>query len=259
MNLDEIKKEYEKLGFVLIKNFFEEKKIIGLNKIIKEFDVLNSNCKIYYEKNSDKVIRRLEDFSNEMSFLRDILSDNQLKKILSNLLEGKPIVFKEKLNLKQAKDGGGFEPHIDGHFYWKDFNGKIKKGWKEYANDFVNLVIPLVKCEKSNGCLKIFNKDVTTSTLGNTWECITEKLKDNGPFLNEQTILNRNAEYIEMNPGDILLFNWLCIHGSDCNNSLNDRPIMYITYNNHNNGDQKQKYYDDKKLSQSSDLQKSLS
>ena len=48
MNLDEIKKEYEKLGFVLIKNFL--RKIIGLNKIIKEFDVLNSNCKIYYEK-----------------------------------------------------------------------------------------------------------------------------------------------------------------------------------------------------------------
>ena len=33
-------------------------------------------------KNSDKVIRRLEDFSNEMSFLRDILSDNQLKKFV---------------------------------------------------------------------------------------------------------------------------------------------------------------------------------
>ena len=64
------------------------------------------------------------------------------------------VIFKDKCNLKPP-GGGGFRPHYDGIFYFKNENKKLKKGWYEYSNYFLNVLVALDKCTKQNGSIEI--------------------------------------------------------------------------------------------------------
>lgn len=65
-------------------------------------------------------------------------------------------------------------------------------------------------------------------------------------------------EFINMNKGDLLIFNNKCPHRSDNNNSNKNRRILYFTYNPIEYGDNYNIYYNDKKYSDNS-VNKSLS
>ena len=186
------------------------------------------------------------------------METEKLMKIMYDLMGSEVSIFKEKINFKEAKNGTGFNLHIDGHFYWKNKAGKKKRGWKEYSNKFINLVIPLDDCTKSNGCLKLYKKDVTKKIIGVGWEKITNKLSNCGPFLDKNISIEEKPFFAEMNIGDVLLFDWKCIHGSDNNMSDDDRAILYITYNSSKDGDLMSRYFKDKNESKSDQYSKSL-
>ena len=68
-------------------------------------------------------------------------------------------------------------------------------------------------------------------------------------------------EKIEMEVGDILIFNWKCAHKSKNNNSKTSRTIYYATYYQKNKKTKKNilnTYYRDKKNSINPHLNKSL-
>ena len=254
-----IKKEFKKNGYVLLKNFFQKNQIQTIKSEIKRIKLNNSACKIYFEKiESKKVIRRIENFSKNISSINQILKTEKLMKIMYDLMGSNVSIFKEKINFKKAKNGNGFNLHIDGHFYWKNKAGVKKKGWKEYSNKFINLVIPLDQCTKRNGCLKLYTKDVTKKIVGVGWEKITKKLYNHGPFLDQKISIKDKPFFAEMNIGDVLLFDWKCIHGSDNNKSDDDRAILYITYNSSKDGDLMTRYFKDKNESRGDQYSKSL-
>lgn len=258
MNDKEIISNYSKNGFVLIKSFFKADQISSLKKDLLSNDFIKLGCEVYYESLSNKKkIRRIENFSDKFSKVKNLLNSKNLRHVLELILEDKPSIFKEKINFKSAKVGSEFRFHIDGHFYWNDKNNRQRKGWKEYANNFVNLVIPFEKTDKNNGCLKILPREETLN-FGKNWDEITSKLKDKGPFLKENYLFKSNENIIEMMPGDILLFDWLCIHGSDNNDSSFDRPIMYLTFNCESDGNLMNKYFSDKNSSLAQNDEKSL-
>ena len=66
---------------------------------------------------------------------------------LDALRGGRP----DKLNLK-SPGGYGFDPHIDGHFLWKDKTNNLRKGWKHYASNFLNVVVQLDITNEVNSC-----------------------------------------------------------------------------------------------------------
>ena len=49
-----------------------------------------------------------------------------------------------------------------------------------YSNDLINLVIPLEKCTKKNGCLEISSKAIIKK-LENSFDEITKKMKPYTP------------------------------------------------------------------------------
>ena len=98
------------------------------------------------------------------------------------------------------------------------------------------------------------NHLVASSSVGT----ITNSLLDGGPYLKNKFTSKIKPFYVIMQPGDILFFNWMCIHGSDYNNSVKDRPILYITYNKIEDGNFMEKYFHDKKHSLSLESEKSL-
>ena len=82
-------------------------------------------------------------------------------------------------------------PHIDGHFYWRDRNNKIKRGWSIYSNSFTNVVIPLEKTDRDNGCIYLSSKK-DFKKLGNNWTEVTEKLDKFTPNIKKNSLKNLN-------------------------------------------------------------------
>ena len=239
-----ILKSYKNKGFVVLKNFFSKKKISIAKKNILKLSKTSQSKLLFYEKNK-KDLRRIENVVSFSVHAKKILADKKLARIISSIL-GRNTLFKDKLNFKYPK-AKGFEPHVDGHFFWKSKNSKIKKGWKVYSNHFVSVVIPLEKTNKKNGCLELAEIKDTQKNLGNSWEEITKKTLKFTPKVKKNYIKNFNFIPVELNVGDILLFDWKVCHRSKKNYSKTSRMIFYATYAKNKKGKNlKKNYYKDK-------------
>lgn len=237
-------------GFVLLPSFFDKKRIEGLLKSVETADFENLGCDTYFEDiNGKATLRRVERSYDKFEPLYDLLNDRSYLDLLKELAGEEVCLFKDKINFKSI-GGAGFDLHIDGHFFWQtEENGPYKQGWLHYGRSFLNAVVPLKATDRENGALCIAKSEVTRQKLGNTWSAITDNLDQKGPFLREADTSDIQTTEIEMNVGDLLVFDWICIHGSQQNVSSKDRPILYLTYNGVSDGQNAESYYNDKNAS----------
>ena len=85
----------------------------------------------------------------------------------------------------------------------------MKKLWVEkYSNYFLNVVIPVDKAKIKNGCLYV-GKNVYK--LGKNYISIVRSLS-NYNYIIPKSINKIKYHPIEMDVGDILLFDWKCPH-----------------------------------------------
>ena len=249
-NLENFKKEYKEKGFLKIENFFKKNEILFVRENIKK-NIKNNdkNHYFYHEKiGKKKVLRRIEKISEYSKDAKKIILSEKIIKIIKQLTRKNYKLFKEKLNFKYP-GGEGFKPHIDGHFLWKDEKKKLRDGWKEYSNDFLSIVIPLEKVNKKNGCLEL-SSIKNTNKIGSNFNEITSNIIKYTPNIKKSFLKKFKWTPIEMNIGDILIFNWKCAHKSKKNHSSNSRMIFYATfYESNKTKNVKEKYYIDKKKS----------
>lgn len=256
--------DFKKLGYFIHRKLINDYEISELKKFV--LNIIEEKPKeldFYYEKNSinkSQQIRRIEqlylynNFIHDRIFFNEIIS-NYLYKIFDN---HKPVLFKDKLNLKYP-GGLGFDPHIDGHFFWKSYDGSKKKGWLEYANFFVNVIITIDSSNENNGCLFLSDLSETKKYFNSLiWDDLTNDLKDNGPFLKDNHIKNIKKFPLLLEPGDVVFFDWRLPHSSEKNLSSNKRNIIYSTYCSSKFGNPRSHYFEDKRKSIGNDKSKSL-
>ncbi len=250
---------FEEKGFCLIKSFFDKSLINDLATQISQTDFEALGCDVYKERVGEKeVVRRIENFYLNAGQLRKLMDNRHYQRLLKIVAGESATLFKEKLNFKSG-GGSGFNLHVDGHFFWQSSNTQgLKRGWKEYASHFFNVVIPLKNSTKYNGTLQIAEFSETKKFLGTSWDDITASLDKHGPYLTSEVQKNVNMHMIEMQPGDVFIFDWRCIHGSSKNNSVSDRPILYLTYNPSSQGLHREQYFKDKSGSFAKDAEKTL-
>ena len=258
-NLENLKQEYKEKGFLKIQNFFKKKEILSVKKNIKNNIKINNKKHLFYYEiiNKKKILRRIEKISEYSKEAKKIILSKKIKMITKLLTKNNFKLFKEKLNFKYP-GGEGFKPHIDGHFLWRDKDNKIRNGWKEYSNDFLSIVIPLEKVSKKNGCLEL-SSIKNTKKIGSNFKEITSNVNKFTPNVKKSLLKNFNWTPIEMDIGDILIFNWKCAHKSKKNYSKNSRMIFYATFYKANKiKNVKKKYYLDKQNSLNPTRNKSL-
>jgi len=249
---------FKKKGFLIKKNFFDKKKLRNLKKIITK-KTNKKNIFYYYEKIKNKsIIRRIERVTEDTLQAKKILYSKKLINFLKILHLKDCRLFKDKLNFKHP-GGGGYKPHIDGHFMWKDKNNIDKHGWKEYSNKFVSVVIPLENSTLKNGCIFLAEKNYTNK-LGINFNKIIKKIETNTPNIKKKYLKLFKFNSVELNIGDVLFFDWKCAHFSKKNKSKNSRMILYATYCNSkkDSSSLRKKYYIDKKYSKNPIKNKSL-
>lgn len=239
-----ILREYSQKGYFTIKNVFSSADIYVLKN---EIQIANNTDK-YFDKNGE--IRRIEKIFNKGKKLNFL--NKEIIKILKNLFNEDYIIFKDKFNAKPP-GGEGFFAHYDGVFIFKDEKNFYKKGWYEYSDHFINVLVALDMCDKKNGTIEIskIHKDNFNNLLKNT--------KNNGtPDLLDEIEKKLTFEPILLNAGDIVVFSNQCPHRSKKNYSNSSRGTLYYTYTLAKFGSFYEKYFEDKKNSQNK-TSKSLS
>ena len=221
------KKEYEKNGFVLVKNFLNKK------KCKKTLNWLNSKNKkklakswTEQEPGVDLAVYFVVHKGN--SPISKLANNKKVLDFASKLVDDEVYIYSSKVNLKAAWCGAVEYFHQD-LVYWRD------RGYPR--DDMLSAMVFLESHNDENAPLNIFPK---THKLG---------FIKHEPFINlnglakfmvpPKKLSDLKKKYgvkkINAEPGDVLFFHMACVHGSGHNISSKNRTVVLSQLNSKGN------------------------
>ncbi len=227
--------EYNQIGYFIQKNFIDQ---TFTNSLLKEIEKAKKlqNVDIYSDRGG--LPRRIERLYDKGNYLKKL--NLKISKLLEQVFNKSFLIFKDKFNYKPP-GGEGYKAHFDGIFQFIDENNKVKNGWYEYGDVFVNVLISLDKADESNGTLQI-----SEAIKDNFGKLYLKTTKDGSPNLAKEFEASLKFKSIDLNVGDVLVFDNRCPHKSQKNNSNKPRRILYYTYSPKSAGNYYEKYFNDK-------------
>lgn len=225
--------DFARLGWASAPGFFDAAEIAQIARWTDEVVAapeVSGGQMLYREPSlldaDAKVIQRIEDFCPHHAGFDGLIRGGRLPAAVEQLLGEPALLFKEKINFKMA-GGGGFEPHQD-----------QQAGWSVYAPLFVTALVSIDEATIDNGCLEMATTSRREALIGREWAPLT--LEDMADF---------ELVAVPTKPGDVLFFDSYAPHASKPNLTGGQRRILYITYNRAADGDQRARYYADKRAS----------
>jgi ectoine hydroxylase-related dioxygenase (phytanoyl-CoA dioxygenase family) len=225
--------EFERDGFILIRNAFEPKEIDQVVSWVNEvqaFPETPGKQMMYFEKSllagGKRILQRMENVYEYHEGLKGLFDSEQVKGVVSDLFREPTVLFKDKINFK-LPGGGGFDWHQD-----------QQAGWWVYAQIFITALICIDRVTPDNGPLEISAGHHKRGLIGKEWEP-----------LNDDNMKAMKFESIMLEPGDMVFFDSFAPHGSGPNMTDQPRRVLYITYNKLSEGDHRKQYYADKRKS----------
>jgi ectoine hydroxylase-related dioxygenase (phytanoyl-CoA dioxygenase family) len=261
---DEHKARYQQDGFLVVPGALSEqtmKELAGEATRVAGAEGDGCDASYYYEDSArepgHRIVRRIERLSRVSPMVDELFRSEALCGRVSELFGEPAVLFKDKLNFK-LPGGSGYRAHVDGHFRWKDDQGRERKGWLEHGSWFINVLICIDASNRDNGCLEVAPLPQTLDMLGRGFDDILSSVDGRGPDVTPEHEAKAALELVETRPGDLVFFDWRCIHRSRPNNSDCPRRILYATYNRLSEGDQMDAYYQGKRASLEPVARKSL-
>lgn len=191
---------------------------------------------IYSDRNGS--LRRMENFTYNSELISYL--NSRIKHFLKTEIGIGLELFKDKVNFK-PQGGEGFYPHYDGIFEFTDQQGRHRKGWYEYADQFINVLVALDPFTQENGALEIAKRH-----SGNFDELLDNTKRDGTPDLKHEVERECIFEPVLIESGDLCIFAHTCPHKSNANNSDTTRRSLYLTYNPARCGNFYDQYFLDK-------------
>jgi len=236
--------EYDRDGFLLIKakdvwTPSELKLILASAEMMDNWPDQAGKWMKYYEKdrkNPDgkKILCRIENFTQYNPGLDYILNGDKILNLASDLFNEQAILYKEKINYK-LPGGDGFAPHQD-----------VAAGWWMYGQTLhLSCLISIDPATVQNGCLEVVRGQHLDGMMCEDWKGIPE-----------ETVQKLKWETVPTEPGDVLFFDSYVPHRSEPNNTDKPRRVLYSTYAKAAEGDYRNRYYADKRLSFPPDIER---
>ena len=235
--------EYRRDGYVIARGFLHPGEITTLDDWIGEVERRAGDdpaLHAYYERaegGTGQLLRRVEYFGSAHPGLYDFSTSEGVLLAVSRLLDSEAILFKEKINFK-LPGGGGYPAHRDGRFWWTDTDGERLLGWYAYASQFISVLIGVDPAAPNNGCLEIAPGEHDCAAADKPPAPLTPAEAQAMAF-----------EPCVTEPGDVVFFDALAPHRSAANTSGQARRSLYLTYNPRAEGDQRRRYFVDKRAS----------
>jgi phosphonopyruvate decarboxylase len=234
------KQVYERDGFIVARGLLPPDTIRDLEAWVDEVAALagrDSSLHCYYEETEPELLRQIENFCPVHAKLCQFAVSDAIMSLVSQLLMQPAILFKDKINFK-FPGGSGYEAHRDGRFWWTDSQGNRRQGWDVYASDFISVLVSIDPSNILNGCLELAAGKHDTGDL----------LGPYGPLTEEQAAA-MDFQPCPTEPGDVIFFNALAPHRSGPNLSGKPRRTLYLTYHPRADGDWRERYFEDKRVS----------
>ena len=210
-------KLYQDQGVVVIKNiiskYWIEKLRLGINKNFKN----PSKYKCVYEKKNDKELF-YDDYCNWNRILeyKDFLFNSKIANIASQLMSSKKVnLFHEHVLIKEPGSKRRTPWHQDQSYYCVEGCQNVSF-W--IPLDKVNKKISPEFISKSHNWT---NKFLPTKFFGDSYEHIDKEFEKIPDI--ESNRRNYKIISYELNPGDLIAFNFATVHGAPANNSKNRR------------------------------------
>jgi len=192
------------------------------------------NTKALPDSTNNKLLQRLENFTQYNPGLDYILNGNKMIGITSELFNAASILYKEKINYKLG-GGGGFAAHQD-----------VAAGWWMYGQSLhLSCLVCIDPATPANGCLEVAYSSHKDGMLSEPWKELPSAVTEKLDWVSLQT-----------NPGDVVFFDSFVPHRSGPNETQNPRRALYATYAIASEGDFRDKYYADKRISFPPDIER---
>ena len=188
----------------------------------------------YFEKSKidgSRILNRVENF---LDYHDGFAALKKLDDMTSELVKEKVVLYKEKINFK-LPGGDGFKPHQD-----------HAAGWWRYGQTFhINALVAIDEATRENGCLELVKGEHKSGLHCDEYKEIPEEK------VNQWT-----WHAYPCKPGDVVFFDSFVPHRSDPNPTAHARRAMYLTWGKASEGDWRNTYYADKRISYPPDCER---
>ena len=167
------------------------------------------------------VLARSERFADDHEGLGTLLRSGLIVEVLGELFDEPAVLFKEKINYKHP-GGGGFAPHQDAAAY-------------RFVDHHISVAVPVDAATIASGCLWFAPGHRSGMLATDDRGCIAADI-----------VAELGWRHVELDPGDIVVFDSYAPHRSETNTSTRSRRTLYLTYNGVSAGDRREQYYRDK-------------
>jgi ectoine hydroxylase-related dioxygenase (phytanoyl-CoA dioxygenase family) len=235
--------EFQRDGVLVIKakEFFtpeEVKVIIESACDLENWPETPGKWMKYFEKSKvdgSRILNRVENWLQYIPELEKLFGNQgKVTEVVSDLFCEKSVLYKEKVNYK-LPGGDGFKPHQDHAAGWWRYNQTIH----------ITALIGVDHATAENGALEVVRGEHKKGLFGAEYAEVPEE------FVNKW-----QWELVELEAGDLVFFDSYVPHRSAPNASTKPRRAMYVTWNKESEGDYREKYYADKRISYPPDCER---
>jgi ectoine hydroxylase-related dioxygenase (phytanoyl-CoA dioxygenase family) len=207
---------YNKDGFLLLKNFFTKEEVNKMYSTAVTDDVMRKNALDLNDQTGKKTKLSLWFTPGNDVFGYMTRSERMIKAITPLLDSDAPVChFHSKLMQKEPKVGGAWEWHQDyGYWYKNQFM---------FPDQLISVMVALTPANKANGCLQVIKGSHKLGRVNHGFA--GEQVGADLVFV-ENALKTMPLIYCELEAGDALIFHSNLLHRSEAN--LSDHPRWSI-------------------------------
>lgn len=218
-------RSYRNDGFIIIKNFLQQKEVNKLFAIATGDHTLRKHAFDLNDQSGKKTKLTLWYTPGNDAYGLLTKSERMVNSV-DQLMQGDSPVchFHSKLMQKEPKVGGAWEWHQDyGYWYKNEFL---------FPNQMMSVMIAITEANKENGCLQVIKG---SHKMGRIEHGFAGEQVGASQHYVDLALKTMELVYVEIMPGDALFFHSNLLHRSEANLSEAPRWSLISVYNRSEN------------------------
>ncbi len=209
-------KLYHEQGYLIIKGFCSPEEVNKLYQTALEDDAMRINALDLNDQSGKKTRLSLWFTPGDDVFGYLTRSEKMISSVAQLLAGDAPVChFHSKLMQKEPRVGGAWEWHQDyGYWYKNQFM---------FPDEMISVMVALTEANKQNGCLQVIKG---SHKLGRVNHGFAGEQVGADMVMVNNALKTMELVYVELEPGDALIFHSNLLHRSEAN--LSDRPRWSI-------------------------------
>lgn len=225
--------DYNSSGYILIKNFLDEDDLALFKNIWQSWQEKNFNLQkdqIIVKKtstindpNNHVYVKKIENWLQKYTEASQIV-DKKITKKVAEVTSNNDIQLLKERFINQSPGMNGYLPH-------QDCGTDVMP---QLVNQMYTAYISLTHTEENSGCIWLEQSDTRRQSSVLNCACVNgETCACNATNIMPEQIKNYKGMILKpilMQPGDMLIFDGWCVHGTACNISDSNRTTVTFAY-----------------------------